>query len=199
MIPTLLVGDYLFVSNIRMDSRHSLPFSLPLSGTRVQFCPERVMLRCSSFPRTTALITSTDCRLTRRQDTGPIRSAVREWQGGRARTDRTVSHQGSAGLYNWCGAIQRNAANGFGYRILEVATISSSTIHLFITFRPGMYLAWAITVMVPWTAGCCGKWVIFRWRIWSGAPSSYFSHDPKAAGGPLTVRWRLSRRSSNER
>ena len=43
MIPTLLVGDYLFVSKFSFGySRHSLPFSLPLIGGRIAFEePER--------------------------------------------------------------------------------------------------------------------------------------------------------------
>ncbi|MBF0248141.1 MAG: signal peptidase I, partial [Alphaproteobacteria bacterium] len=43
MIPTLLVGDYLFVSKMSYGySRHSLPFSLPLIPGRVLFeAPER--------------------------------------------------------------------------------------------------------------------------------------------------------------
>ena len=43
MIPTLLVGDYLFVSKMSYGySRHSLPFSLPLIPDRVFFTePER--------------------------------------------------------------------------------------------------------------------------------------------------------------
>ena len=43
MIPTLLVGDYLFVSKFSFGySRHSLPFSLPLISGRIFFSePER--------------------------------------------------------------------------------------------------------------------------------------------------------------
>lgn len=43
MVPTLLVGDYLFVSKFSFGySRHSLPFSLPLIGGRIAFTePER--------------------------------------------------------------------------------------------------------------------------------------------------------------
>lgn len=43
MVPTLLVGDYLFVSKLSYGySRHSLPFSLPLIPGRVMFeAPER--------------------------------------------------------------------------------------------------------------------------------------------------------------
>jgi signal peptidase I len=43
MIPTLLVGDYLFVSKLSYGySRHSLPFSLPLfSGRIFETAPER--------------------------------------------------------------------------------------------------------------------------------------------------------------
>ncbi|NQW10593.1 MAG: signal peptidase I [Alphaproteobacteria bacterium] len=43
MIPTLLIGDYLFVSKLSYGySRHSLPFSLPLIPGRVLFTePER--------------------------------------------------------------------------------------------------------------------------------------------------------------
>src|SRR3546814_7956276 len=43
MIPTLLVGDYLFVSKMSYGySRHSLPFSLPLIPGRVLYsAPER--------------------------------------------------------------------------------------------------------------------------------------------------------------
>ena len=43
MIPTLLVGDYLFVSKMSYGySRHSLPFSLPLIPGRIMFTePER--------------------------------------------------------------------------------------------------------------------------------------------------------------
>jgi signal peptidase I len=40
MIPTLLVGDYLFVSKFSYGySRHSLPFSLPLISDRLFFSP----------------------------------------------------------------------------------------------------------------------------------------------------------------
>jgi signal peptidase I len=43
MVPTLLIGDYLFVSKLSYGySRHSLPFSLPLFGGRVfEATPER--------------------------------------------------------------------------------------------------------------------------------------------------------------
>ena len=38
MVPTLLVGDYLFVSKMSYGfSRHSLPFSMPLIPNRVLF------------------------------------------------------------------------------------------------------------------------------------------------------------------
>ena len=38
MIPTLLVGDYLFVSKLSYGySRHSLPLSLPLIPNRILF------------------------------------------------------------------------------------------------------------------------------------------------------------------
>ena len=53
MIPTLLVGDYLFVSKFSFGySRHSLPFSLPLIGGRVAFTePERGDVVVFKLPR----------------------------------------------------------------------------------------------------------------------------------------------------
>ena len=42
MIPTLLVGDYLFVSKFSYGySRYSLPFSLPLIEDRIFFTPPK--------------------------------------------------------------------------------------------------------------------------------------------------------------
>ncbi len=53
MIPTLLVGDYLFVSKFSYGySRHSLPFSLPLFSGRVIFSePERGDIAVFKLPR----------------------------------------------------------------------------------------------------------------------------------------------------
>lgn len=53
MIPTLLVGDYLFVSKYSYGySRHSLPFSLPLLPSRVfESLPERGDVAVFKLPR----------------------------------------------------------------------------------------------------------------------------------------------------
>lgn len=53
MIPTLLVGDYLFVSKFSYGySRHSFPFSLPLFSGRVIFSePERGDIAVFKLPR----------------------------------------------------------------------------------------------------------------------------------------------------
>lgn len=53
MIPTLLVGDYLFVSKFSFGySRHSLPFSLPLIPGRILFSePERGDVVVFKLPR----------------------------------------------------------------------------------------------------------------------------------------------------
>lgn len=56
MIPSLLVGDYLFVSKFSYGySRHSLPFSLPLFPGRVFFTePERGDVAVFKLPRDTS-------------------------------------------------------------------------------------------------------------------------------------------------
>ena len=53
MIPTLLVGDYLFVSKFSLGySRHSLPFSLPLIDGRIAFTePQRGDIVVFKLPR----------------------------------------------------------------------------------------------------------------------------------------------------
>ena len=53
MIPTLLVGDYLFVSKYSFGySKHSLPFSLPLIPGRILFTePERGDVAVFKLPR----------------------------------------------------------------------------------------------------------------------------------------------------
>ena len=97
MIPTLLVGDYLFVSKFSYGySRHSLPFSLPLFEGRIFGSPpKRGDVAVFKFPDPSDRNYGKDyikenCRSAGRPRPSSRRRIAYQWRAGAAAEDRRV-------------------------------------------------------------------------------------------------------------
>ena len=132
MIPTLLIGDYLFVSKFSYGySRFSLPFNLPLIAGRVFYTePERGDVMVFKLPKDT----STDYIkriIGLPGDTVQLKDSVLYINGKPVKRERVGDYisQNGAGNYNRTARYRETLPNGKSYFTLEYTekTIFDST------------------------------------------------------------------------
>src|SRR5688572_346034 len=126
MIPTLLVGDYLFVSKYSYGySRHSFPLSLaPFSGRVMESAPKRGDVAVFKYPGDQGEGTHRTDYIKRiiglPGDTVQVKAGIlhiNDKPVERARIDDTV--QGSGGMTTRSTLYQETLPGGVGHRILE--------------------------------------------------------------------------------
>ena len=193
MIPTLLVGDYLFVSKYSYGySRHSLPFSLPLIPGRVfSSAPERGDVAVFKLPKDD----STDYikRIVGLPgDKIQVRSG-RLFVNGKVVEREPIAPfpiRGPLGSTIGVAQFKETLPNGFGYRILErgdnfqldntpVYNVPSGHV-----FGMGDNRDGSLDSRVLREVG-----YIPMENLVGRAEFIFFSHDPEGGAWPLTVRW----------
>lgn len=157
MIPSLLVGDYLFVSKYSYGySRHSLPLSLPLIPGRVLSSePKRGDVAVFKLPKDN----KTDY-IKRIIGLPGDKIQVREgrlYLNGALVERKPLPGFASRGPFGTNVSIpqfEETLPNGVKHLILEKPTGGSSIIRQSTRCRPATYSAWAITVTIPSTVVC---------------------------------------------
>src|SRR5579883_657537 len=184
MVPTLLVGDYLFVSKFAYGySRYSLPFGLPLFSGRIFFHPPRrgdvAVFRLPTNPSVDYIKRIVGLP----GDSIQVRHAILYINGKPCPQQRIQDY-----LYREDGTVVpvpqyiETLPNGVKHRIIQV--MDRSTTRPSIMCRPGTILAWATIATIRRTAACFRPSAISRPKTWSGGrTSSFFRPTARQSSG----------------
>ena len=170
MVPTLLVGDYLFVSKFSYGySRYSLPFGLPLFSGRIffPFAGTRRRRGLQIADRHLDRLHQAHRRAARRPHPDEDGQPLYQRPAGAAKQiEDYMYEEGNGAIIPFKQYIEA-LPRGVQHRIIKSAITGRWTTRRSTSCRRATISRWATTATIRRTAGCCRPSAMSRQTIWS--------------------------------